>query len=162
MYIQVYELILIVVLNRRKTSTNLNFSFVYCYPYVLHILFLNMCKPHIFTLWITGAFPLIGWKIGDEICYMNECNHSDCGTVVEWGLSMSKFVSTQILECIYISMITTETWGKFSALFIYLIICQSLFLLHIIKSQEWIIKRCSVIFTSGLNCKGSSWIYIRN
>nr|XP_054770774.1 putative glycerol kinase 5 [Lytechinus pictus] len=40
-----------------------------------------------------GAYPLIGWKIKDDVCYITECNQSDCGTLVDWGQSMGYYSS---------------------------------------------------------------------
>ncbi|XP_071838919.1 glycerol kinase 5-like [Apostichopus japonicus] len=35
-----------------------------------------------------GAYPLVGWQIGNEMTYIMECNDADTGTVVEWGVKM--------------------------------------------------------------------------
>ena len=48
-------------------------------------LFLNINtgdKPHAS---MTGYYPVIGWKIGDEMVYLAEAAFPSCGSVVEWG-----------------------------------------------------------------------------
>lgn len=39
-------------------------------------------KPHAS---ITGFYPVVGWKIGNELVYLAEANFPSCGSVVEWG-----------------------------------------------------------------------------
>ncbi|XP_038050070.1 putative glycerol kinase 5 [Patiria miniata] len=40
---------------------------------------------------VNGVYPTIGWKIGDEIVYQLECQDTDAGTVIEWGLQMGLY-----------------------------------------------------------------------
>ena len=39
-----------------------------------------------------GCWPLIGWKIGDERMCILECNDSDTGGIIDWGVSMGKLI----------------------------------------------------------------------
>lgn len=35
---------------------------------------------------LTGFYPIVGWKIGEETVYLAEANFPSCGSVVEWGV----------------------------------------------------------------------------
>ncbi len=39
-------------------------------------------KPHTS---MTGYYPIVGWKIGDDMAYLAEACFPTCGSVVEWG-----------------------------------------------------------------------------
>ena len=39
-------------------------------------------KPHAS---LSGFYPIIGWKIGEELVYLAEANFPSCGSIVEWG-----------------------------------------------------------------------------
>ena len=41
-------------------------------------------KPHAS---LTGFYPEIGWKIGEELVYLAEANFPSCGSAVEWSRS---------------------------------------------------------------------------
>ncbi|KAK3584659.1 hypothetical protein CHS0354_001238 [Potamilus streckersoni] len=45
-------------------------------------------KPHAS---VAGLYPLIGWKIGDEITYVAEGRSNDTGITIEWGKSLGLF-----------------------------------------------------------------------
>ncbi|XP_078613134.1 glycerol kinase 5-like isoform X2 [Branchiostoma floridae x Branchiostoma japonicum] len=40
---------------------------------------------------MAGLYPLIGWKIGDEIVYLAEGNASDTGNAIDWARSIGLF-----------------------------------------------------------------------
>lgn len=39
---------------------------------------------------VAGLYPLVAWKIGDELVYMVEGSSNDNGTLVEWTKSLGE------------------------------------------------------------------------
>ncbi|XP_062988231.1 putative glycerol kinase 5 [Elgaria multicarinata webbii] len=42
-----------------------------------------------------GLYPLIGWKIGEEVTYLAEGNASDTGNAIKWAQSLDLFASAE-------------------------------------------------------------------
>lgn len=40
---------------------------------------------------LTGFYPEIGWKIGEELVYLAEANFPSCGSVIQWGLNFGLY-----------------------------------------------------------------------
>nr|XP_033814049.1 putative glycerol kinase 5 isoform X2 [Geotrypetes seraphini] len=49
-------------------------------------------KPHTS---IAGLYPLIGWKIGEEVVFLAEGNASDTGTAIKWAQKLNLFHSAE-------------------------------------------------------------------
>lgn len=52
-------------------------------------------KPHAS---LTGFYPVIGWKIGNELTYLAEANFPSCGSVVDWGKSFGLYSDPEEME----------------------------------------------------------------
>lgn len=67
-------------------------------------LFLNINtgnKPHAS---MTGYYPVIGWKMGDEMAYLAEAAFPSCGSVVEWGKRFGLFSDPAETEAMAVSV----------------------------------------------------------
>lgn len=50
-----------------------------------------------------GLYPLIGWKIGEEVVYLTEGSISDVGTAIKWALDIGTFchfIEGEIHNCL--------------------------------------------------------------
>lgn len=51
----------------------------------------------------SGLYPLIGWKIGEEVVYLAEGSISDIGTAIKWAQDIGKFfnfIEGEICHCL--------------------------------------------------------------
>lgn len=74
-------------------------------------MFINMntsTKPHTS---IHGIYPLIGWKIGKDLCYLAESSASDCGTTIDWAQSIGLF--DDVLESSFIATSVQNSNGVY-------------------------------------------------
>ncbi|KAL3848154.1 hypothetical protein ACJMK2_019031, partial [Sinanodonta woodiana] len=62
-------------------------------------------KPHAS---IAGLYPLIGWKIGDEITYVAEGKSNDTGITIEWGKSLGFFEDVNDIDQLVQSVPDTD------------------------------------------------------
>ncbi len=62
-------------------------------------------KPHAS---MTGYYPVIGWKIGDEVAYLAEAAFPSCGNVVEWGKQFGFYSDPAETEAIAESVESSE------------------------------------------------------
>uniref|UniRef100_A0A3Q3ITV8 Glycerol kinase 5 n=1 Tax=Monopterus albus TaxID=43700 RepID=A0A3Q3ITV8_MONAL len=49
-------------------------------------------KPHTS---VQGLYPLVGWKIGDEVVYLAEGNAADTGTAIKWAQELELYSDVQ-------------------------------------------------------------------
>ena len=58
-------------------------------------------KPHAS---LSGYYPVIGWKIGEDLTYLAEANFPSCGSVVEWGKNFGFYSDPIETEAIALSV----------------------------------------------------------
>ena len=55
----------------------------------------NRLSMVVFMLYVivsyTGCWPLVGWKMGNDMMCILEANDSDTGGVIDWGTRMGEF-----------------------------------------------------------------------
>ena len=51
-----------------------------------------------------GIYPLVGWKIGSEICYLAEDSSPSTGSVIEWAKKFAFFEDVALTEKLAESM----------------------------------------------------------
>ncbi len=49
---------------------------------------------------LSGYYPIIGWKIGDDLTYLAEANFPSCGSAVEWGKNFGLYSQPEETEAI--------------------------------------------------------------
>ena len=62
-------------------------------------------KPHASMM---GFYPLIGWKIGDDLNYLMEANFPSCGSAIEWGKKFGLYCDPSETETIAESVRDSE------------------------------------------------------
>ena len=62
-------------------------------------------KPHAS---ISGLYPVVGWKIGDEIVFIAEGHSSDTATVIEWCREIDLFQEYQDIDELITSITNTD------------------------------------------------------
>jgi putative glycerol kinase 5 len=49
------------------------------------------------SIWqISGLYPLVGWRVGDDLAYVAEGASNDNGTLINWAVKCGKLVMVQI------------------------------------------------------------------
>ena len=58
-------------------------------------------KPHAS---VSGLYPVVGWKIGDEVVFIAEGHSSDTATVIEWCRDIDLFEEYDDIETLITSI----------------------------------------------------------